>query len=572
MRIYTGLSTVALPRLSLPRKFLVIFLGFLAFGAASFALLYANRDIDLINGQDWSHFAGADLAGDGVHIKNLGRAIVNQDGSPGQDNPPANYRGPKLLISGNFSLKATLSHAADGATLQFYGQLPVIYDEWRTEAPSLRITTAEGKNIIVNIWDGHSDDPVETQTFSAKLSNESFQMAIERHGGWLSLLVNNKQVGKMRDHGIFASKSIWFGADNTSDAPWVLGSLRAKALSPGRVSLAEVLPIDLPHNDPSSLRNLAAGRDHPLAIGAAVASAPLFTDTKYRNLAVAQFSMFTPENDFKPQFVHPKPDVYDFTDGDNIVELARQNDIAVHGHALVFGEANPQWMQETPLTQRRRVMLDHIANVVGNFRGDVAEWDVVNEPLSDDPADYRNNGNGLRHHIWYQAMGEGYIGLAFRAAHDADPNAKLFINEYGIEHDGDRWNTLLRLVTDLKHDGVPLDGIGFQAHIHTTRDHIDIDVLRAHIEALSGLGLASRISEIDVHGEDLDQQADQYVAALSACQAEPSCKSFTTWGITDKYGSTTDRGYPQKLGDDLIWDRKFKAKPALEALQAELRN
>jgi endo-1,4-beta-xylanase len=536
------------------------------------AVAAAGNGVDLLAGQDWSHFAGAGMSGDSVNITSLNRKLVNQDGSGGQANPPVNAHGPHLSVRGNFSVSATMQHAASGATLQFYGQLPRVYDEWRAEGTSMSVTTVDGKELLVQVWDGTSDSPAETKTFDVPLTNDAMQLTMARKGGWINLTLDGQHIGSLRDHKIFAGKNLWFGADNSSNEPWVLQALSANGLGSGRVSLEAPEAIDIVHNDPNSLRNLAADRARPLLIGAAVAHHPLAADSLYRQTAVTEFSIFTPENDFKPQFVHPMPQTYDFTEGDNIVELAQANDIQVHGHTLVFGEANPRWMQDTPVSQRQQVMLDHIANVVGHWRGAVAEWDVVNEPLSDDPADFLNKGDGLRKHLWWQAMGEQYIDQAFRAAHLADPGAKLYINEYGIEHDGQRWDALLGLLSRLQQRGVPIDGVGFQAHVYRPADHIEPAVLRQHIQALSSLGLMARISEIDVHGDNKTVQAQQYAQTLEACQSEPNCSSFTTWGISDLYGSTTvSHAYPLALGDDLIWRANFKPKPAYGALQNVLR-
>ncbi|HWZ65857.1 MAG TPA: endo-1,4-beta-xylanase [Patescibacteria group bacterium] len=530
----------------------------------------ASEEVDLMKGQDWAHMAGSSVEADGVHVTRLDRKIVNQDGSGGQPNPPVNTYGPRLSVSGNFSIKADIKRGSGRAILRFYGRLPHIYDEWRAETPSLSITMSGSQKLVAQIWDGKSDEPIEVKDFDVESGNEIQQLKVERHGGWLSFFVDGQLLGKLRDHKIFASKTLWFGLDNSSDKDWVLQDLRANGLGSGQIILISQSDLQLPHDDEDSLRNLAASRDRPLLIGAAVASGPLMGDDNYRSLAVNQFSIFTPENDFKPQFVHPAPQIYSFEDGDNIVELARANDIGIHGHALVFGEANPRWMQATPIYQRQQVMVDHIANVVGHYRGQVVEWDVVNEPLSDDLDDYKNH-NGLRRHLWWQAMGEGYIDLAFRTAHQADPNTQLYLNDYGLEFDGQRWEALLGLLSRLKSDGVPIDGVGFQAHIYRSSDQIDPQVLSRHIQILKQLGLKARISEMDVHGGDKLAQSKQYSEVLEACQSEPNCTSFTTWGISDLYGSTTSlHTYPLAFGNNLIWSANFRPKPVFRAMQAVL--
>jgi endo-1,4-beta-xylanase len=295
------------------------------------------------------------------------------------------------------------------------------------------------------------------------------------------------------------------------------------------------------------------------------------TNDTYRTLAGGQFNMLTPENEMKAQFIHPQPNKYVFEDADALVAFAEANDMTVHGHALVFGEANPKWMQDTPTTKLKQVMTDHIQKIVGHYKGRVAEWDVVNEPLADD-ASNAGDGSDLRNTIWFKAMGEQFIGEAFKAARAADPAAKLYMNEYGVEEDGDRWDSLLALIGRLQAQHVPIDGIGFQSHVYEAADHVDPAVLRHHIQQLAKMGLSSRISEIDVHGEDTKVQADEYAGVLGACLAEPACTGFSTWGITDLYGSTTEpHTYPSQLGDDLLWDSSLMTKPAYKSLQSILK-
>ncbi len=216
--------------------------------------------------------------------------------------------------------------------------------------------------------------------------------------------------------------------------------------------------------------------------------------------------------------------------------------------------------------------IHHITAVAGRYKGKVAQWDVVNEPLSEDDIDYSLVQKGLRKHMWSDAMGEEYIDIAFKAAHAADPSAKLFLNDFGLEKDGDRWDAFLGLVKRLQSRGVPIHGVGFEAHVyHSPADDIDPAVLQRHIQVLAALGLESRISEIDVLGDDPAFQAKQYADVLRVCLSEPTCTSYGVWGITDLYGSTalSDR-YPVMPGDSLLWDTSFTPKVALKSLQEVL--
>ena len=274
--------------------------------------------------------------------------------------------------------------------------------------------------------------------------------------------------------------------------------------------------------------------------------------------------MVTPENDMKPQFVHPQPDVYDFTEGDALVDFADANGIKVHAHTLVWQEALPKWMTALPTSQVKAAMLDHIDHVAGHYAGKVAEWDVINEPIDDDTDKVRTNT------IWYKAMGASYIDQAFTEAHRADPQAALYLNEYGIEADGPRWDFALSLVKGLVARGVPINGVGFQNHEYEKGDWTSPTVLAKHVQALAKLGLKVRFSEMDVLVNSTSEaqiQADEFTGKLKVCVQEPNCTSFSTWGFTDRYGSTADTGhYPPAPGDALPWDSNYQPKKAYTAM------
>jgi endo-1,4-beta-xylanase len=214
------------------------------------------------------------------------------------------------------------------------------------------------------------------------------------------------------------------------------------------------------------------------------------------------------------------------------------------------------------------MMLDHIDNVAGHFKGQVAEWDVINEPMDDDdnPAT-----KGVFASIWFKAMGEQFIDIALKEAKKIDPQAKLFINEYGCEQDGTRWDNLLALVTRLKARGAPVDGVGFQNHEYAKGDYTPPAQFRAHVQALAKLGIQVRVSEMDVLGSNA-LQATEFAGKLKVCREEPNCTSFTTWGLTARYGSTADIGnYPPGAGPGVLFDENLQPTSGFTAVQAGLR-
>ncbi len=533
-------------------------------------IMYNNPpNLNVTKPTDWQHFPGATITNEGVYFKPLGQVIIHQDGSQSQPNPPLNIRGPHLEVKGDFKVTVTVK-INDGGSFRLYSSPPIIYDQWRLESPSIDIGFATS-SITMRIWDGTASTPMDIRTFKKNLKETSV-ISLERSKDQFILSEHGQVMGSMPDHNIFAKGEVWFGVDSATTSPgWTLKSFKAEAINEGNVKIILASPLLVGVVNNSGLRDSFATTSRKIKIGAAVSINPLLIDKDYRQLVSQEFSIITPENSMKPQFIHPQPEIYTFEESDQLVEAALKNNIEIHGHALVYHKSMPEWMVNIPRELRAGVLEDHIKQVVGHFKGRVAEWDVVNEPLSTKWALFKNGNDGLEQTIWYEAMGEQYIDLAFIAAKEADPEAKLYLNEYGIERNGERWDALLNLVKRLKQRGVPIDGVGFEAHVYNDGDYLKKDELRDHMKELNDLGLLTRISEIDVTGDDPLEQIHQYLLALDVCLKAPNCTAYSTWGVSDRYGSTTrsDR-YPLVYGTSLIWDTDMKAKPVYEALKARL--
>jgi endo-1,4-beta-xylanase len=530
----------------------------------------SNDPTDLLVHHDWSRFAGASVMADcSVHMRPIGRLIVQQNGTGGQANPPVAILGPHLDVTRDFEVTWKMGGVdAHGAYFHFYGEVPVIYDEWRQERHSVRFGIVNGQ-LAVSIWDNTSDSPVLDQKFGSGFAGD-VTVGVVHSGKQLVVSVNGNKLATVADHGVFGSGKVWFGADAELGGPgWTLASAKAKASGAGKLTIVDAPSFTEPHADPDALRNLASKLTRPILIGGAIAANPLLSDDPYRALAGAQLSMLTPENDMKPQFVHPQPDVYEFAEADGIVAFAKANGIAVHAHTLVWKEGLAPWMRQvTGAAAVQKMMLDHIDNVAGHFKGQVAEWDVINEPMddNDDPAT-----KGVFASIWFKAMGEQFIDIALKEAKKIDPQAKLFINEYGCEQDGTRWDNLLALVTRLKARGAPVDGVGFQNHEYAKGDYTPPAQFRAHVQALAKLGIQVRVSEMDVLGSDT-LQATEFAGKLKVCREEPNCTSFTTWGLTARYGSTADiTNYPPGAGPGVFFDENLQPTSGFTAVQAGLR-
>ncbi|NGN92449.1 endo-1,4-beta-xylanase [Nocardioides sp. KC13] len=295
---------------------------------------------------------------------------------------------------------------------------------------------------------------------------------------------------------------------------------------------------------------------------------PFPNDRKYRHLVAKEFSSVSPENQMKWEFIHPEPDVYDFGPADAIVKFAAQHDQQVRGHTLMWHSQNPEWLEQGDYTpeELRTILRDHIKTVVGRYAGQIDQWDVANE-IFDGSGNLRTSEN-----IWIRELGPGIIADAFRWTHEADPDALLFFNDYGVESINAKSDAYYRLVQELKADGVPVDGFSVQGHL-STRYGFPGD-LQANLERFDALGLETAVTELDVRmdlpndaeptPEQEAVQASYYQRFLQACLAVENCDSFTLWGFTDKY-SWVPVFFPDE-GSATVMTEEFERKPAYDSL------
>ncbi len=312
---------------------------------------------------------------------------------------------------------------------------------------------------------------------------------------------------------------------------------------------------------PPPLRELAAPRG--LWIGACVASTPLATESAYAETLRREFNVVTPENDMKWGPIHPARDRYDFSRADAIVSFAAASGMAVHGHTLVWHNQNPAWLTSSawPREEAIDILREHIAAVASHYAGTIAAWDVVNEAIAND--------GSLRQTPWLDWIGPDYVAIAFRAAAEAAPRAKLLYNDYGAEAANAKSDGIYRLISDLLHAGVPVHGIGFQCHL--TIDGVDLESFARNLQRFAGLGLELYVTEMDVRlplpatANSLARQAEIYRGVLETCLAQPAFRGFQTWGFTDKYSWIPHR-FPGQ-GAALPLDEHYRPKPAYDALR-----
>ena len=313
-----------------------------------------------------------------------------------------------------------------------------------------------------------------------------------------------------------------------------------------------------------SLRGAAQGTG--LRVGTAVDTTALADDAPYRAAVAREFSTVTPENVMKWGLLEPQQGEYDWSAADRLVDFARENGQTVRGHTLVWHSQNPDWLTEDAFTpaQLRQLLRKHIRDVVGHFKGRIWHWDVVNEAFNDDGT--------LRDTIWLRNLGPGYIADAFRWAHEADPKAKLYLNDYNNEGLSPKSDAYLALVRQLLRAGVPVDGYGIQGHLALQYDFPT--GVRENLRRFERLGLQTAFTEVDVRMQlpadpiKVQAQAQSYNALLQACLLADRCVSFTVWGFTDRYSWVP--GVFDGQGAALPLDENFARKPAYNAIRDTL--
>ncbi|WP_150245090.1 endo-1,4-beta-xylanase [Nocardiopsis quinghaiensis] len=312
----------------------------------------------------------------------------------------------------------------------------------------------------------------------------------------------------------------------------------------------------------ASLRDLADQQG--VRMGTAVAS-HLLDQSDYRQTAATEFNSVTHENDLKWETVQPQQGQFSWSNADRVVDFAEQNNQMIHGHTLVWHSQLPSWVENGNFSQDqlRGVMQDHISTTMGRYRGQIGTWDVVNEPI-DDNAQFRDS-------VFYQTLGQDFIAEAFRMADQADPSARLFINDYNIDGINAKSDAYYELVRDLLAQGVPIDGIGFQGHLISGQVPSDI---QQNIQRFADLGLEVMITELDIRiqmpatEQKLEQQARDYEGVVNACYAVSGCSGVIVWGVTDAHSWVPDHFDGQ--GAALPIDSDYQQKPAYWAIHEAL--
>jgi endo-1,4-beta-xylanase len=299
-------------------------------------------------------------------------------------------------------------------------------------------------------------------------------------------------------------------------------------------------------------------------IGTAIDINELEFNPLYRSIAIKQFNSFTPENTFKAEYLHPEPFLFNWTNADSLATFCQNNNKRLHGHTLIWHKQLPQWIldfQGSP-TEWEQLMKKHIQTIVTHFKNKVTAWDVVNEAFNEDGT--------LRNSIWKQKLGDGYIEKAFRFAKEADPNTLLFYNDYNLESNPTKRNSVIALMKNLRNRGVKIDGIGVQMHVSTY--YPEASQIANALQEISGNNFKIHISELDISVNPLGknniqleplftQQANLLGSIVFNYNQIPEEYRYgiTFWGISDR--NSWIRNYYNKEDYPLLYDDNFLPKP-----------
>ncbi len=316
-------------------------------------------------------------------------------------------------------------------------------------------------------------------------------------------------------------------------------------------------------------------------------------DSRAAGIVVSQFNSVTAENAMKWVWIHPEPQRFEFGPADRFVEFGEREGMFIVGHVLVWHSQIPPGAFEDgkgKLLGRDAMlarMKDHIASVVGRYRGRVKAWDVVNEALTDE--------GEMRETRWTQTIGRDYVARAFEFAHEADPSAELYYNDFSLDKPPKR-DACVRLVKELRNQGLRVDGVGIQGH--WGMDYPTTENLEAFIDSTAALGVKVMVTEMDLdilppawdyEGADVSKSAelraelnpyanglseeaekrftDRYRELFSILTRHSSQVSRVTfWGVYDKTSWLNDWPVRGRTSYPLLFGRDYQPKPAFYAL------
>ena len=333
-------------------------------------------------------------------------------------------------------------------------------------------------------------------------------------------------------------------------------------------------------DDPTPLRDYAASNDKHIGIALSTWKTDVNNEQSSDTKEVAkQFNMLVAENEMKFDALEPSRGQFSYGSADNLVNFAQRHGMTMRGHTLAWHSQLPEWVSSDGKKNDRnwsreealQILKNHITHVVTHYKGKVKEWDVVNECLDDDQTTVRTNPDSydLRTTVWSLAIGEDFIDSAFVYAHRADPDAMLYLNDYGVELQGKAKTTAFyNLAMRLKNSGIPIDGVGLQCHF--SLGDVDSVKLENTIRRFADAGLKCIITELDmgipsVTNDNLTEQARNYRVITDIMLNNDNCPNVVIWGLKDN-DSWRNQSNP------LLYTSGLSKKPAYYAVRSALRH
>lgn len=300
-------------------------------------------------------------------------------------------------------------------------------------------------------------------------------------------------------------------------------------------------------------------------IGVAIEPLELNSNPDYRLIAKEQYNSITPENIFKPSYLHPEKSVFYWSEADSLVSFCKGNNKRLHGHTLIWHEQLPDWIKTFDGNEQQwnELFKEHIQTIVTHFKDKVVAWDVVNEAFNEDGT--------LRNTIWLQKVGPSYIEKAFIYAAESDSNALLFYNDFNLEFNPTKLNAVISYFNALRNRGAKVDGIGVQMHISI--QYPEVSQIATALKKTVSSNYKVHLSELDISvnptGKGVDLNSDVFIRQANLLKSIVKLYNelpkeyqygITFWGVSD--ANSWIRNFYNRIDYPLLFDENYLPKPA----------